>query len=1044
MKRKIAISFIFMSLFTFSLLSGALPGETFASGSPIGGIWRSSDCPVAYVQLYSDGSGLCMLTEDGFTYTPFFDNSIEEGVFEGDDLPTGGEDLRISIVFDGLSAAMSLTDVSTGIVSTFSLTLAQNDMAEPDAQKDGLWLTNETDAPYFILQKYANGSSLLFAGEDTQTWEVYLQSTPSFSDTFSGKNPENGDSAIFTFSSEESGQVVRVSGFTQFEVFNVKHALSVGELKLWGAAVVDDPVIGATIEIYGRDGERILRQEDATGPYGDFYFVLSAAQFYRLAEGFRMEVTGGTFMGEPFDGRLMADVQQFASEDWVEVNDITTILAAYLERHPESDYADAEAAVSQYLGVPDGIALDWVIETMDYYPVFFSDEKFFKEMEALFGSVKFDEYIAWVLDEIDQGKTHAFGDPDFYDPFADASSTGDIKVNSAAAVLKGLEVIFSIVDGVFQIVELVFNIIEAGQPTQLDHIQAILKGMQGQLADIKAKVDVIRDEQIKNFFTQQLDTLQDWTVPIENDLKQLNHYATNTTMSRASKRQAMNLIATQAKVKYQNYLTRINGKMASGKTIGESFTEALLVTVKNLPVGADTAQIDAAFPKFFLKYILVQFQGYYIFSQACRYFDQGDDLGEKLFKAFRDDTDKLKMQVEDMVKNAEKYVLNHQSEAFYYKEFPCTDPGLHSTDLQDAKGTVLQYVDYLAEMLNPTYGFLNVANKMYRPNQGALTVRIVFPVYAGMTVNNYQLIGVQQNKSTTWLDAAPDLLFTKEGQPGTTINLNNPIQFTYSSYSSNNWTADLTGKDPYGAPVYWKIAKGKMRTADLDGVYLADKTGAALKKSNPLIYTGGDSRMRILTYQSTGSLKYGFYSLYQVPAMENYLKTFHGQKLPDAYIWVQQLNPVVTPNDLEVYAGLTSQYQSGKTNALQLKYTGANCYTISSAANPYHFFVPKWEEGYNAAGADRGWKIYSRLKSASTDLRWVMFQDQFHKDDTEAIYFKYLNGYTQYPDRQMMASGDWGKADPMYFGPAKAWGIWNPNDLRKLFPHKHGNDWQFD
>ena len=114
---------------------------------------------------------------------------------------------------------------------------------------------------------------------------------------------------------------------------------------------------------------------------------------------------------------------------------------------------------------------------------------------------------------------------------------------------------------------------------------------------------------------------------------------------------------------------------------------------------------------------------------------------------------------------------------------------------------------------------------------------------------------------------------------------------------------------------------------------------------------------------------------------------------------------------------------------------------MSSKANPYHFFVPKWDE---AVKEERGWKIYSLLNPANTDLRWVMFKDQYSKDDTEAIYFKYYNGFEKYPDRQMMAYGDWGGTYPMYFGPAKAWGIWHPNDLRKLFPDSHGTAWQFN
>jgi hypothetical protein len=1040
MKQKVMTLSILLSFLVLSFLAGSLPGKVFASNSPTSGIWRTVDGTVAYVQVYGDGSGLCMLTEDGYTFTPFLDNAIEKGVFEAGDIPTKGQDLHMHMVFEGLSAKMTLTDVLTGTASTFDLALSMNHMAEPDVQKDGLWLTEETDVPYYIVQHYANGSARLFAGQDAEIWDMFVESSRSAPDFFSGKDPENGQWVFFSFLEEGVGRVQRIWGRPLYSS-GVKQAWTVGELALWGAAAVDDPVMGATIDIYGGEGDRILHQEDATGPYGDFYFELNAAQLSRLVEGFRIEVTGGTFMGEPFDGRLIADVQQFAPGDWVEVNDVTTILAAYLEKHPVSVYADAEAALGRYLELPDYITLDWVIETMDYYPVFFSGDNFVKEMEKQLGSVKFDEYIAWVLDEMDQGKTHSFGDPDFSDPFANALSTGDINTNAAGAFAKGLKIFFEVADAVFGVVELVFNIIGENQKGDATtHIINTLGAIQAQMADVKAKVDVIRNAQIKNFFTQQLDTLRELAVPMENHLKELKHLAKNTKLKTKTKQMRADAIATQVQTNYQTYLTRINEKMTLGKTIGQSFTENLLMKIGNLDAGADTAEIDDAFPKFFLKYITLQFQGYYLLSHAMKYInkDPNYNYGGTLFKEFRDDNDKLKAQVEDMVKSAEKYVLNHQSEAFYYKEFPCTDPGLNSGE----NGTLLQYVDYLAEILAPTYGFVDAANNNYQPNEGALTVRIVFPVYTGgMMVENHQLKGVQQNQNTTWLNDRPDLMFTKENGSAT-INLNNPAQFTvYDQYSSKIWPKDMTGKDPYGATVYWKIARAKMSTADLDGIYLGDNGGEALKKSNPMIYDGGDSRMRILTYSSTGNLKYGFYSLYQVPTMENSLKTFHGRGVPDSYIWVKQVNPVLTPNDLEVYAGLTSQYQSGKTHDLQMKYTGNNCYTISSTANPYHFFVPNWDPKAYLQG--RGAKIYGRLKRGDTDPRWNLFQDPIHKDDTEAIYFRWLPDLND-PTKQMMASGDWGGAYPMYYGVSKSWGVWHPNDLRKLFPKKHGTKWQFD
>ena len=249
--------------------------------------------------------------------------------------------------------------------------------------------------------------------------------------------------------------------------------------------------------------------------------------------------------------------------------------------------------------------------------------------------------------------------------------------------------------------------------------------------------------------------------------------------------------------------------------------------------------------------------------------------------------------------------------------------------------------------------------------------------------------------------------------------------------------------------MHWKTAVAKMSTANLIRPYLADKgnePGKALKKSNPLIYTGGDSRMRILTYPSTGNLKYGFYSLYQVPTIENSLKTFHSEPKPSTYIWVDK-NGYDYEGDLRVFSGIKDKkHQDGRTHELLLKYTGNNCYTISTTDNPYHFFEPKNEEFWDHSSNHA---IYARKKPLNADYRWnrwVMFQDSIHKDDTEAIYFKWFQEYPAYGSNGMFASRDWPDTpEPLYYSQSVSqWGATHQNDLRKLFPEKHGTEWQFD
>lgn len=118
-------------------------------------------------------------------------------------------------------------------------------------------------------------------------------------------------------------------------------AMADGKLPLAGATVTVVPAGGG-----GRSAQSIgsMRRTWATGTY-----VFHAA---RPLHGFTVTVTGGRLGGEPFRGTMRAVVRAYRPLSVVHVNPVTTLVAAYLDRHPAMSLADATRNVKRFLALP--------------------------------------------------------------------------------------------------------------------------------------------------------------------------------------------------------------------------------------------------------------------------------------------------------------------------------------------------------------------------------------------------------------------------------------------------------------------------------------------------------------------------------------------------------------------------------------------------------------------------------------------------------------------------------------------------------------------
>jgi len=787
----------------------------------------------------------------------------------------------------------------------------------------------------------------------------------------------------------------------------------------WGNVNLGYPLVGSTMSLYSLDGALIKTVTDATGPYGGFYIPNNG-----LPGDFNVEVAGGTFNGQAFDGHVKANIREFNPEKHYNVNDITTILAAYFERHPELSFEDVKAKLAYYLDIPEYWTLDEVIDFLDYYTEPFSPEKFIKAIEEEFGTIKFDDFIDLVVEDMEEGNQWSFAaDEVFYDPLEPIADDPQPQV-VLMALMKVLEVVGQVLNVAGEVANEIFTIMFREQTgAALENIQTMLANVQNQILDIQRTLNNVEVQQAQNAYTTQMDKLKDWTSQIKADWDNLARWSKNAQMDQAVKQRLIQTTADRITSTYKlQILNRINEKVVGAdmtKSIMQFFTDNLLTYVSS----GNPGKIDSMYIGFFDNLVLVQLQGWLMYAHA-QHFVEKSTSGLDSFKDFLKDD--MKKQVQYFVKNAERYVVNHGNESFYYGEFPCGN----------VNNTVLRNVDFMAELLAPHFGFMDEDHWNFNAKEGVLVVRIVHPIYQDtMQVNNLQFIGVRQNQNPSWLkpETKPNQTFSKTGQA---INLNSFPVYTVTEYQ---------GKDSWQARVRWRVVTAKISTKDLAGAYAADPSGEVLYRSNPLTYSGEDRELNVGLFP-TNNMKYGFFSVCTVPMMENNLKTFHTRG-PDGsygYIFVDNVSPINSAQKLNVYAGLEPQYQGGKTQNLLLKYCGDNQLTISTKENPYHTFVPDvpgWFDTSDVVKEDRGWKIYARR--TSQNKRWNMSKDLITKWDTEAIWFK-MPSYAGQGDKQMMAYGDWGTPYPMYFGDPKNWGVWNSNDLRKLFPKQTKDNWLFD
>lgn len=161
-----------------------------------------------------------------------------------------------------------------------------------------------------------------------------------------------------------------------------------------------EPISGADLVFFDIHENQIGEPKHAaTGNHGSF-----AVKIKNLPTDFRVTASGGRYQGDVFTAMFSADCLAYEPSNVVHINAVTTMVSAYLDRHPEKSIEEARKVIKEYLEIPDWVDIGSGLAGSER---FFSHSLFMSESAANGGLRK---YLNQLIDEIDY-------DPEITNPF---------------------------------------------------------------------------------------------------------------------------------------------------------------------------------------------------------------------------------------------------------------------------------------------------------------------------------------------------------------------------------------------------------------------------------------------------------------------------------------------------------------------------------------------------------------------------------------------------------------------------------------------------
>ena len=808
--------------------------------------------------------------------------------------------------------------------------------------------------------------------------------------------------------------------------------------QVWGEAnLAGFPLVGATITISDLSGTVLRTEENATGPFGAFIFDVD-----QLPADFNIQATGGTLDGEPFNGRVRALIRGFTSETWLSLNEVSTIVAAYSDAHPELSYEDVTDVVAIYLGVPYYVSLEEVIDTCDVYGGIFSPQLFSLAAKEEFGEFDLDSFVDIIVTEIDEGQERRFAAVDDYENFLPPGVElweDEGVVSTQFAIGAVVKAVGGFLDFAGEIADAIFTMIYQNAVIEsLTHIIGQLNTVQGQLVEIQTQLLRMQYLADQGQYDARMLTVNPYLTTIKNHTEELIQWMKVIPTDPEKVQQKTDrvteiqnaILSVQAGQGYANVLENLSSAVATNDLTTSLMKLRSKVMRNNLEPG-DSSTMDSVYIPFFSQLILRQLEGWVLYKSAYNNKFPGVSTARDAYKEWRNT--KLKLQVDSFVQGAEDYAMNHLNGDFYNQAFPCND----------AYGTFLGNVDVFAETLYPTFPEYDANGLVNGAKDGVLFVRLAFPVFPPPSDGNYldprnnkYLLKLHQNQNPFWMDNPSQLFADKVNNLNAYLLNTFKGHYTIRTIEGKIAFSTNTPKVAFYEDVTWKLGTFRIPVSSLgDGwAFTFDKLSPCLKKCVPHLYRGGDNQVELRVSREL-KVKYGWWHLQMAPSLETRLSTgnvdcwmygttpyFDG--CPEQHIWVDWGEY----DSYQIYRFRSKDSTDQKTDKLMLKYVGNGYFTISpnsSLSSPYHVFCVDNQRPYPPNWARKGFEVRARTDAFGL---WEINAESFINEDNvnkKVIGFHATGYYAK-----------WSKGDPWY---RDTWFMAHRNDVPLVFYRFLGN-----
>jgi len=299
----------------------------------------------------------------------------------------------------------------------------------------------------------------------------------------------------------KKGLIVAVAGILAVSLVAV-WLVQPQPLLISGDLGVFNPLAGATISIYTLDGDKIIEGKEASSSSGSFMISVESSILNPFPSEFRIVTSGGELYGDPFEDNLTRIVQGFDESKLYHVNEITTLIAAFMDQHPDVEYFEAEETVKTFLGVPSDYDL---VKYAEFDTVVYSPSDFYFQSYAPGGLTNL---INQLLNEMDSGvEQHVFSTENLYAlprPNGGASIATNLAFKSVAegllhgaiegaGMMIGEEVMGFVLHDLFGIKDATESALDEIKES-LHEQSKMLKEIQSQINDLKNEVKFYADQ----------------------------------------------------------------------------------------------------------------------------------------------------------------------------------------------------------------------------------------------------------------------------------------------------------------------------------------------------------------------------------------------------------------------------------------------------------------------------------------------------------------------------------------------------------------------